>query len=73
MDSNLNAVMERFAKCRKSACTQEYLAEIIGVNPKTISAFETGRRTPSLNTFIKMCRTINADVNYIFFGEENYD
>lgn len=65
MDKDIKSIMKRFANERKKFGTQEKLAEIVGINAKTISAFENGRRTPSLSTFIKMCNAIDADMNYI--------
>ncbi len=62
-------IMKRFSSERKKYCTQEKLAEIVGVNTKTISAFENGRRTPSLVTFVKMCNAINVDLNYLVKGD----
>ncbi|MDE6835133.1 MAG: helix-turn-helix domain-containing protein [Ruminococcus sp.] len=65
MDKDIKSIMKRFATERKKFGTQEKVAEIVGINAKTISAFENGRRTPSLLTFLKMCDAINADMNYI--------
>ncbi len=65
MNKDIKSIMKRFATERKKFGTQEKVAEIVGVNAKTISAFENGRRTPSLLTFLKMCDAINVDMNYI--------
>ena len=69
MDIDYNAIMQRFIQERKKFGSQEKLATIIDINPKSISAFETGRRKPSLTTFIKMCHAISADINYIIYGK----
>ncbi len=63
-------MMERFIEERKKFGTQEKLANIIGINPKTISAYETGRKNPSLEMFIKMCIAMDADVKYIIYGND---
>ena len=61
--------MKRFSEERKKFGTQEKLANILGINAKSISAFENCRRNPSLETFFKMCIVIGADVNYILYGK----
>ncbi len=68
MSYNKVEIMSRFAELRKAYGTQEKLAEQVGISPKNISAFETGRRTPSFDTFVNMCTAIGADVNYIIYG-----
>lgn len=69
MNYNKYEIMERFSEERRKFGTQEKLAELVGVSPKNISAFETCRRNPSLSTFIDMCIAINADINYIVYGK----
>lgn len=69
MEYNKQEIMERFAKERKRYCTQETLANAIGISPKTVSAYECGRKNPSLEIFIKMCIVINADIEYIIYGK----
>ena len=71
MNINQSDIMKRFSEERRKYGTQEQLADAIGVNPKTISAFEKCRRTPSLPTFIKMCTVIKADINYVVYGSNN--
>lgn len=72
MEYNTQEIMERFSKERKkNNYTQEALANAVGVNAKTISAYECGRKNPSLKMFIKMCVIINANVNYIVYGKNN--
>lgn len=65
---NQQDIMNRFAEQRVKYGTQEKLAEAVGVGTKSISDFETCRRNPSFATFIKMCKVINADINYIVYG-----
>ena len=60
--------MKRFVEERKKFGTQEKLANAVGLNPKTISAYETGRKNPSLEIFVKMCIAMKADVKYIIYG-----
>lgn len=71
MSTDVKSVMKRFSVERKKFCTQEKLAEKVDLNVKTISAFENGRRTPSLSTFLKMCDAVNADINYVINGIED--
>ena len=66
---NQKEIMSRFAQQRVKFGTQEKLAEIVEVSAKSISDFETCRRNPSFGTFIKMCIAINADINYIVYGD----
>lgn len=70
MEHDKLEIIERFIEERKKFGTQEALAEAVGINPKTVSAYETGRKNPSLKMFIKICQTINADINYIIFGRK---
>lgn len=73
MEYDTKQIMKRFAEERKKFGTQEKLADIVGINAKNISAFETGKRNPSFKTFVKMCTVMNADVNYIFWGDNPND
>lgn len=68
MEYNKIEIMERFVEERRKFGTQEKLANAVGINPKTISAYETGRKNPSLEIFIKMCIIMKADVKYIIYG-----
>lgn len=70
MQINKYEIINRFVEERRKICTQQQLAEIIGINPKNISAIETCKINPSFETFISMCVAINADVNYIIYGNK---
>ena len=52
--------------------TQEHLAEKIGVNKGTISAYELEKRTPSLTTFYSICKICNSEL-YIKIKGKTYD
>lgn len=48
--------------------TQRQLAEIIGVKPSTIAMYETGERTPSLESAKKLAEFFKVPVEEIQFG-----
>ena len=48
--------------------TQEEVAEYVGVANATISQYESGVRTPSLNTAKKIASYFNVPVESIKFG-----
>ncbi len=70
MEYNKTEMMKRFVEERKKFGTQEKLANAVGLNPKTISAYETGRKNPSLEIFVKMCMIMQADIRYIIYGND---
>ena len=70
MEFNEAEMIKRFVETRKKYGTQEKLGNAIGINSKTISAYETGKKLPSLRTFIKICIEMGADANYILFGND---
>lgn len=49
----------------RSGMTQEQAAEAIGVIPLTISNWETGKKSPTLNTFIKLLNIYKEEFNTI--------
>lgn len=53
--TNMKALGQNLKESRKRAgMTQEQAAEAIGVIPLTISNWEMGKKSPTLNTFIKL-------------------
>lgn len=67
---NKYEIINRFVEERKKFGTQQQLAEIVGINPKNISAIETCKINPSFETFVSMCVAVNADVNYVVYGKK---
>ena len=54
---------DRIRKARKAAkCTQEGLANALGLNRATISKYESGIITPTIDQFKTIAKTLNVDV-----------
>ena len=51
--------------------TQEKLAELIGIEPPSLSYIETGKFSPSMETVQKLSKVLNVDI-WEFFYVENY-
>lgn len=51
--------------------TQEELANLINVSPKTISSYETNRSLPNLETLILLAGSLNTDINNILGLDNN--
>lgn len=51
---------------KNSKMTQEQLAEIVGMDYKTISGIETGRTFVSSEAMAKFCNYFNVEPNYFF-------
>lgn len=51
--------------------TQQELADRVGLTKTSISCYESGSRTPTLETLIDLANELNVDVNY-FLGTEEY-
>ena len=57
---------ENLKQARKAAgLTQKELAEQIGVYAKDICRWETGERTPSIESFAKLCKALGASADEI--------
>lgn len=62
---------ERIAKARRnSRRSQKQLAEIIHVEPNTISAYESGTRRPSLDVVVLLAKALHVSTDYLILGEE---
>lgn len=51
--------------------TQIELADLIGVNPVTLSRYETGDRKPKIDKLEKMAEVFGVTVNYLRGDEDN--
>lgn len=51
--------------------TQQELADKVGLTKTSISCYESGTRTPTLDTLIDLANELNVEVNY-FLGTEEY-
>ncbi len=64
--------MENLKKIRiKRKVTQVKLAEIANVTQETISAYESGKAYPSVETLIKIADFLNTSTDYILDRIEN--
>lgn len=63
-----NACGKKLRELRGSR-TQKEVGDAIGVNPNTISMYESGERRPSDELKIKLAQFFGVSVGYIFFAE----
>lgn len=52
--------------------TQEYIANVLEVNPSHISNIENGRANPSLTALVKIANILECSVDYFISGEYTY-
>lgn len=52
----------------KAGLTQEKFAELIGLGPKSVSAFERGTVGISFTTLKKICQVLSVSSDQILFG-----
>jgi transcriptional regulator with XRE-family HTH domain len=50
--------------------TQEELAELIEISPGFMSLIETGRKKPSLDTLLAICKELQITLNEILTGNQ---
>lgn len=63
---------QRVRAARQNAnITREMLAEKLNVSTLFISYIECGQKGMSLETLLKLCRTLNVSSDYILFGEDD--
>ena len=61
---------KRIQLIRKSKCfTQEKLAELIGIEPPSLSYIETGKFWPSVETLQKLAEVLEVDVWEFYYFE----
>lgn len=66
-------LMNRIKELRtKNGMTQVELAKIIGVNPVTLSRYESDDRNPKIDKLEKMAEVFNVSVDYLT-GKSNFD
>lgn len=53
-----------FRKAKK--LTQEQLAEIVSMEPNSISIIESGRNFPTLNSLEKIAKALDVELNILF-------
>lgn len=65
--TNLKKLGEKIRKLRiNKGLTQEKLAELAGVDPKTVIEIEAGKReNPTVNTLDKLAKSLNVSLSEI--------
>lgn len=58
---------------QKSGMTQHELAEAAGVSQQVISAYETGRREPTLPTLLRLVRATGLDLRFRLEALDQHD
>lgn len=57
---------------QKFELTQEQLANKLNIAPSTIGMYEQGRRTPNLDTLIKISNIFHISIDMLLDLEENF-
>lgn len=66
-----NKIGKFIAESRKAKnLTQEQLAEILGLNNRTISRWENGKTMPDISIFKPLCKTLDISVEELINGEK---
>jgi transcriptional regulator with XRE-family HTH domain len=58
---------------QKAGLTQHELAEAAGVSQQVISAYETGRREPTLPTLLRLVRAAGLDLRFRLEALDQHD
>ncbi len=63
---------ERLKKLRaEKRLTQDKLSNLIGVSKVSVCYYESGIRTPTLDTLLKICKVLETNVNYLLGMDMN--
>lgn len=52
--------------------TQEYMSHVLHISRQTYSHYETGYRTPDLETFLAISTHLNVPMEYFFMENPSY-
>ncbi len=52
--------------------SQKQVATLIGVNPSTISSYESATRLPSYSSLIRLAKVYGVSIDYLLGIEENH-
>ena len=64
--NNPNILGEQLKRIRvKKDLSQKELAELLGVTPASLSAYETGKKNPSLNVLIDIAKKCNVSLDWL--------
>lgn len=55
---------------KKSAMTQEQLAEQLNITRQAVSKWESGQAVPDVDAALKLCEVLGKTPNQLFLGEE---
>lgn len=73
-DLNFTAIGLKIKERRQSlGITQEYIANMLDVNPSHISNIECGRANPSLTALVKIANILKCSVDYFLSGKYTYE
>ncbi len=50
----------------RKGVTQEQLSESVGISPKYLSSIERGKENPTLNTLLKLVRSLDVNLDEFF-------
>ena len=56
------------ARRKELKISQGQLAEDVGISNNHISSIETGKETPSLDTFVRICNGLKVTPDYLLLG-----
>ena len=69
---NDNVIKERLNQEMKlSGLTLREIAKQVGVSATILTQYRTTKKMPSLETFARICKVIDADANYILGLTDN--
>ena len=72
-DLNFNAIGQKIKERRTSlGITQDYIANLLNVNPSHISNIERGRANPSLTALVKIANILQCSVDYFLCDEYTF-
>lgn len=74
MEKQFTDMGKRIKSRRKELhMTQGMLAESVNLSNNHISSIETGKYTPSLDTFVRICNSLDVTPDYLLLGSMRSD
>lgn len=69
MNIDYKLIGSRISQKRKELkITQKQLSELIGISNTHICSIESGEKTPSLETLLKICNVLGITIDYLLHG-----
>ena len=57
---------KRFSEeLKQSGMTTKELAEKVGISPEMVTQYNTTKKLPSLDTFIRICQALDVSADYL--------